>query len=114
MGKREHKHLTGSQEVAILRQALVDGQIVAEVRGNRGLSPTLLFEAQQQFFDNGAAAFAKDKGGEERGLERQVDHPQARLAPTGKSGANRTLPHGPPPGRIPCEPPPVDERLKPG
>lgn len=80
MGKREYKQRTGEQKVAILRQVLVEKQAVSKVCEEHGLSPTLFYEWQKQFFENGAAAFAKDKGGEVRGLEKKVEHLEARIA----------------------------------
>ena len=77
MGKREYKQRTGEQKVAILRQVLVEKQAVSKVCEEHGLSPTLFYEWQRQFFENGAAAFAKDKGGEVRGLEKKVEHLEA-------------------------------------
>ena len=43
------------------------------------LSPTLLYNWQQPFFENGAAAFAKDASAEQRELEKKVEQLQARL-----------------------------------
>jgi transposase-like protein len=66
--------------VAILRKVLVERQAVSAVCEEHDLAPTLFYNWQKQFFENGAAAFAKDASGEQRELERKVEHLEARLA----------------------------------
>jgi transposase-like protein len=65
--------------VAILRQVLLDGQAVSTVCEEHDLSPTLFYTWQKQFFEHGAAAFAKDTSAEQRDLERKVEELRQRL-----------------------------------
>jgi transposase-like protein len=66
--------------VAILRKVLVERQAVSAVCEEHDLAPALFYNWQKQFFENGAAVFAKDASGEQRELERKVEHLEARLA----------------------------------
>ena len=50
--------------MAILRRVLLEGQAVSAVCEEHDLSPTLFSTWQKQFFENGAAAFAKDGSAE--------------------------------------------------
>lgn len=43
------------------------------------MSPALFYTWQKQFFENGAAAFAKDTSTEQRALERKVEELRQRL-----------------------------------
>jgi transposase-like protein len=65
--------------VAILRQVLLEGQAVSKVCEEHDVSPTLFYTWQKQFFENGAAAFAKDASAEQRDLERKVEALRQRL-----------------------------------
>ena len=65
--------------MAILRQVLLEGQAVSAVCEAHDLSPTLFYTWQKQFFENGAAAFAKDAGAEQRELARTVEVLRERL-----------------------------------
>ena len=80
MAKREYKQRSGEQKVAILKQVLLEKQAVSKVCEEHGLSPTLFYEWQRQFFENGAAAFGKDRDDEVRTLEKKVEHLEARIA----------------------------------
>ena len=53
---------------------------MSTVREEHDLSPTLFYGWLKQFFENGAAVFAKDVSGTTRALERQVDELHRRLA----------------------------------
>lgn len=79
MSKRRYRQHTAEEKVAILRKVLVEKQTVSAVCEEHDLSPTLLYNWQQQFFENGAAAFAKDASAEQRELEKKVEQLQARL-----------------------------------
>jgi transposase len=79
MSKREYRQRTPEQKVAILRQVLVEKQPISKVCDEHGMSPTLFYEWQKQFFENGAAAFAKDQDGEKRQLSKKIEELEARL-----------------------------------
>lgn len=76
---RRYRQHSAADKVAILRQVLLEGQAVSKVCEDHDLSPTLFYTWQKQFFENGAAAFAKDTSAEQRDLERKVGELRQRL-----------------------------------
>ena len=76
---RRYRQHSAAEKVAILRQVLLEGQAVSKVCEEHDVSPTLFYAWQKQFFENGAAAFAKEARAEQRDLERQVDALRQRL-----------------------------------
>ena len=76
---RRYRQHSAADKVAILRQVLLEGQAVSKVCEEHDLSPTLFYTWQKQFFENGAAAFAKDTTAEQRTLERTVGELRQRL-----------------------------------
>ncbi len=69
--KRERRNFKGEEKVAILRRHLVEQLPVSKVCEEAGIKPTQFYQWQKQFFENGAAAFARD---------RKADPAQERLA----------------------------------
>jgi len=76
---RRYRQHSSADKVAILRQVLLEGQAVSAVCEEHDVSPTLFYTWQKQFFENGAAAFAKEASAEQRALERKVDELRQRL-----------------------------------
>ena len=76
---RRYRQHSAADKVAILRQVLLEGQAVSKVCEEHDVSPTLFYAWQKQFFEHGAAAFAKDASGEQRELERTVEALRQRL-----------------------------------
>ena len=54
--RKERKHYTGEEKVAILRRHLLDK--VPDLCEELGLQPTVFYRWQKEFFENGAAAFS--------------------------------------------------------
>ena len=65
--------------MAILRRVLLEGQAVSAVCEEHDVSPALFYTWQKQFFENGAAAFAKDTSAEQRAPARTVQELRERL-----------------------------------
>jgi hypothetical protein len=55
--KKQRKHYTPEEKVAILRRHLVEGVQISDLCDERGLQPTVFYRWQKEFFENGAAAF---------------------------------------------------------
>jgi transposase len=55
--KKQRKHYSAEEKVAILRQHLVEEMPVSELCDKQGLQPTVFYRWQKEFFENGAAAF---------------------------------------------------------
>jgi len=58
-GKRERRHFTGQQKVAIVKQHLVDGLAVSDLCDKHQILPTQFYQWQKQLFENGDAAFQR-------------------------------------------------------
>src|SRR5437867_8185197 len=55
--KKQPKHYTPAEKVAILRRHLLEQVPIAELCDKYGLQPTVFYRWQKEFFENGAAAF---------------------------------------------------------
>jgi transposase len=55
--KKQRKHYTPEEKVAILRRHLVEGVPISDLCDEVGLQPTVFYRWQKEFFENGAAAF---------------------------------------------------------
>jgi transposase len=72
--RKERKHYTAEEKVAILRRHLLDKVPVSDLCEELGLQPTVLYRWQKEFFENGASAFqAKERP------TRQVEEKQKRI-----------------------------------
>ena len=55
--RKERKHYTAEEKVAILRKHLVERVPISDLCDELGLQPTVFYRWQKEFFENGAAAF---------------------------------------------------------
>ena len=55
--KKQRKHYTPEEKVAILRRHLVEGMPISGLCDELRLQPTVFYRWQKEFFENGAAAF---------------------------------------------------------
>src|SRR4051795_12879861 len=55
--KKQRKHYTPEEKVAILRRHLLEQEPVSKLCDELGLQPTVFYRWQKEFFENGAAAF---------------------------------------------------------
>src|SRR5690348_3156071 len=55
--KKQRKHYTPEEKVAILRQHLLEKEPISKLCDELGLQPTVFYRWQKEFFENGAAAF---------------------------------------------------------
>jgi transposase len=72
--RKERKHYSAEEKVAILRRHLLDQVPVSTLCEEQGLQPTVFYRWQKEFFENGAAAFQS----KERPA-RQVEEKQKRI-----------------------------------
>ena len=56
-GKRQRRHFTGQEKVAILRRHLVEKVPVSDLREEHGIHPTLFYRWQKDWFEQGAVVF---------------------------------------------------------
>ena len=55
--KKQRKHYTPEEKVAILRRHLLEQVPISELCDKHGLQPTVFYRWQKEFFENGVAAF---------------------------------------------------------
>jgi transposase len=72
--RKERKHFTAEEKVAILRRHLVHKVPVSELCEELSLQPTVFYRWRKELFENGAAAFQS----QER-PHRQVEEKQKRI-----------------------------------
>ena len=80
MSKKKRRYLSPEQKVAILREHLVDRRPISEVCEAHDLQPSVFYDWQRKFFENGAAAFATERDGEKARLERENQALREKLA----------------------------------
>ena len=66
--ERQRRQFSGQEKVKILREHLLDKVPVSQVCEKHQIQPTLFYQWQKTFFENGTAAF-----------ERQPSHPRVSL-----------------------------------
>ena len=71
--RKERKHYTAEEKVAILRRHLLDKVPVSDLYEENGLQPTVFYRWQKEFFENGAAFQVKERPA------RQVEEKQKRI-----------------------------------
>ena len=78
--RRERRHFTAQQKVAIVKRHLVDGVPVSDLCDEHQLLPTQFYQWQKQLFEGGAAAFERlHKPAGPSPAERRVQQLEARL-----------------------------------
>jgi putative transposase len=80
MTRRRRANFSAEDKVRILREHLLDGAAVSALCDKYGLRPSQFYTWQKQFFENGAAAFARKREPESARLEREVERLEERLA----------------------------------
>jgi transposase len=59
--KKQRKHYTPEEKVAILRRHLLDKEPISKLCDELALQPTVFYRWQKEFFENGASAFEQKK-----------------------------------------------------
>jgi transposase len=59
--RKERKHYTAEEKVAILRRHLLDKVPVSDLCEELVLQPTVFYRWQKEFFENGAGRLANDR-----------------------------------------------------
>lgn len=80
MSKTKRRHLSPEQKVAILREHLIDRRPISEVCEAHDLQPSVFYDWQRKFFENGAAAFSTERDGEKARLARENQVLREKLA----------------------------------
>ena len=61
MEKKTRRQYSPEEKVRILRLHLLEGKAVSEICEQAGIHPTLFYQWQRTFFENGAAAFSSPR-----------------------------------------------------
>jgi len=78
--RKQRKTYTPEEKVGIIRKHLLDGTAVSDLCDEYGLHPTVYYRWQKEFFEGGAAAFAKESDRQIGELKRRVAEAQAQLS----------------------------------
>src|SRR5712671_515280 len=73
--RKERKHYTGEEKVAILRRHLLDKVPVSDLCDELGLQPTVFYRWQKEFFENGAAAFSGKSRPDHQAEQQRIEIP---------------------------------------
>jgi transposase-like protein len=57
MNDNNRRYFSPEQKVAILREHLIEGKAVSDLCDKHQIHPTVFYQWQRQFFENGTAAF---------------------------------------------------------
>jgi transposase len=76
---KPRKHYTGAEKVAILRRHLVEHVPVSDVCDKYAISPSMFYNWQNQIFQNGAAAFERDKVAPSKDQDRVISALREKL-----------------------------------
>jgi transposase-like protein len=80
MNQSERRHFSGEEKVKILRLHLLEGKAVSDLCEQFKINPSLFYQWQRSFFENGARAFeGSGPARSESKLEKQVEALEARL-----------------------------------
>ena len=76
---KNRRNFSPAEKVAILREHLVERVPVSDVCEKHGIYPTLFYQWQKTFFENGEAAFQRSPRTETHRQERALDALQAKI-----------------------------------
>jgi transposase len=78
--RKKRRYRSPEQKVSILREHLIERRPVSDVCEAHDLQPSVFYDWQRKFFENGAAAFTTDRDAEKRRLEKRVSQLESKLA----------------------------------
>jgi transposase len=77
--KKQRKHYTAEEKVAILRRRLVENVPVSDLCDELGLQPTVFYRWQKEVFENGAAAFEQKGGGSHQAEQERIEYLEKKI-----------------------------------
>jgi transposase len=69
--KKQRKHYTPEEKVAILRRHLLDKEPISKLCDELGLQPTVFYRWQKEFFENGVSAFEQRRSSTNHSAEQE-------------------------------------------
>jgi len=79
MGRKKRVHYKAEQKVSILKRHLVGHEEVSKICEELKLHPTVFYEWQRRFFENGVKAFESEEKQESSKLKERVEFLEAKL-----------------------------------
>ena len=77
--KKPCKHYTAVEEVAILRHHLIEHVPVSDLSDQYHIQPSMFYNWQKQFFENGVVAFEQPRSAPEKHQEQRIATLQDKL-----------------------------------
>ena len=77
--KKQRKHYSAEEKVAILRRHLLEATPVSTLCDELGLQPTVFYRWQKEFFENGAAAFQTKGRTDHQAEQERIEYPEKKI-----------------------------------
>ena len=77
--RKQRRAYTPEEKVAIIRRHLLEGMAVSDLCDEQELNPNVYYRWQTEFFEGGAAAFAKESSRQIVQMKRQLAAVQEQL-----------------------------------
>ena len=77
---KRRKYYSPSEKVQLLKRHMLDKVPVSDLCDKHGLSPTVFYRWQKQFFEKGELAFSEKRKTKEKRQERRIQELEAKLA----------------------------------
>ena len=78
--RKERQRYSGQEKVRILKRHLVERVAVSDLCDEYGLNPNVFYRWQKEFFENGAAAFERQRNGHSSKEQGKIEQLKAKLA----------------------------------
>ena len=78
MRKKRHNY-TPEEKVIILKRHLIERVPVSDLCDEYHLQPTVFYDWQKQFFENGASAFVRESSRQKRAEEQRIQQLEDKL-----------------------------------
>ncbi len=77
--KKQRKHYSAEEKVAILRRHLLEGAAVSTLCDELGLQPTVFYRWQKEFFENGATAFQTKGRADQQAEQERIEYLEKKI-----------------------------------
>src|SRR2546423_2947004 len=91
--KKQRKHYTPDEKVAILRRHLLEQVPISELCDKHGLQPTVFYRWQKEFFENGTAAFQPKARPNHSAEQERIDYLEKKIQTKDEVLAELTAEH---------------------
>ena len=80
MAEQQRRHFSSQEKVKILREHFLDGTPISEVCQKHQIQPSMFYNWQRTFFENGTAAFERQPSRSRIGVgEKKIAQLEAKL-----------------------------------